>query len=360
MNRLKKKNRFVITAVIVFMLFSLCSCKNKNEEGEIVDPVPEETIIEPSKEGSEPAEKTYTLELTDEGQVISYASDTYYRYGPSIMRNEDGSYDAWFSSPGNSGSQWDWLTYRHSDDGVNWSSEEIVLKPTPGSKDQCSVCDPAVIRFNGYYYLGYTATDYYEGQGSYNMAFVARSEYPDGPFEKWNGSGWGGSPEPIIYYDGAKENWGIGEVSFVIKDDDLFIYYSCVDVRDVYIGLAKADLVDDWPATIRDKGPVLYQLNHDSVEVVYDEFRDCFFAFTIDGRMLDYSRVVLYVSDIGKEFVEVATLKDGIEDFAHNMGVSKSETGWIDSRDEQIIGYAYGEKWGRWDMIMQKVRIDLK
>ena len=33
------------------------------------------------------------------------------------------------------------------------TKEKIVLKPTPGSKDQCSVCDPGVIYFNDYYYL---------------------------------------------------------------------------------------------------------------------------------------------------------------------------------------------------------------
>jgi hypothetical protein len=231
------------------------------------------------------------------------------------------------------------------------------MKPTSGSKDRCSVCDPGVIYFNGYYYLGYTATDYYDGKGSYNMAYVARSKHPDGPFQKWNGHGWGGDPQPIIYYDGGKDNWGIGEVSFVVKDDDLFIYYSYIDIRDTYIGLCKADLTDDWPATIRDKGPVLYQLNHDSVEVVYDENRDTFYAFTIDGRLLKESRLVVYESSNGKDFTEIASTKTYIEDYAHNLGVSKSPEGWIDSEEDLLLGYAYGEKWGRWDTKFQNIRL---
>ena len=188
------------------------------------------------------------------------------------------------------------------------------------------------------------------------MAFVARSPYPDGPFEKWNGSGWGGDPEPIIFYDGGKDNWGIGEVSFVLDEEDLYIYYSYIDVRDTYIGLCKADPTDDWPATIRDKGAVLYQLDHDSVEIVYDENRESFFAFSINGRLLEGSKLVMYESKNGKDFHEVASVKEGIEDYAHNLGVSKSEKGWIDSSDELLIGYAYGKKWGSWDTRFQYIR----
>lgn len=368
--KLKKRNTAILGGVIlVLILVLLFSCGTKKDKNDSENVDPKQTDVEPgqtddtdekSDEVSPPETKeiVYEIDASDEGEIISYASQ-YYRYGPSIMKYEDGSYDAWFSSPGNSGSQWDWITYRHSDDGVNWSEEEVVLKPTPGSKDQCSVCDPAVIYFNGYYYLGYTATDYYDGQGSYNMAFVARSEYPDGPFHKWNGGGWGGSPEPIIFYDGGKDNWGIGEVSFVIKDEDLFIYYSYIDVRDSYIGLYKADLVDDWPGTMRDKGPVLYRLNHDSVEVVYDEKTDDFFAFSIDGRMLKGSNLTVYNSKNGKDFSLIASTKENIEDYAHNMGAAKSPEGWIDSDEKILIGYAYGKDWGRWNTKVQNIKINI-
>ena len=299
------------------MVFSLCSCKKvtidengenkpevtpeikeKEEDSKKTDDKPDEK--EDNTETSDDSEKQLVIKIEGEGNVIFDSSSDYYRYGPSIIEYEDGSMDAWFSSPGNSGSQWDWIVYRHSDDGEEWSDERIVLKPTPGSKDQCSVCDPAVIYFNDFYYLAYTATDYYEGKGSYNMAFVSRSRYPEGPFEKWNGSGWGGEPEPIIFYDGAKENWGIGEVSFVIYDEDLYVYYTYIDVRDSYIGLCKADLTGDWPSTLRSKGPVLYQTDHDSVEVIYDKHRDLFLAFSINGRMMENSNLCLYTSENGK------------------------------------------------------------
>ena len=202
----------------------------------------------------EEPENTISLqvEAVDEGNVIFYTSQGFYRYGPSIMEYEDGSMDMWMSSPGNSGSQWDWISYRHSDDGINWSSEQIVLRPTPGSKDQCSVCDPGVIYFNGYYYLAYTGTDYYEGKGSNNSAFVARSENPYGPFE---------------------------------------------------------------------------------------------------------NRLIMYYSEDGKSFTKLDSTKDFIEDYAHNLGVAKSPDGHINTNNEILIGYAYGERWGRWDLKVQNIRI---
>ena len=353
----KKITKCLILFFLVLCLFS-CSKKNVPEET-IVDEttITDDVIVNDDEENTivpdDTIPKEYEIEAVEDGYIVSYASDNYYRYGPSIMTYEDGSMDAWFSAPGNSGSQWDWITYRHSDNGVDWSSEEIVLKPTPGSKDQCSVCDPGVIYFGGYYYLAYTATDYYEGKGTYNMAFVARSKYPDGPFEKWNGTGWGGNPEPIIFYDGGKDNWGIGEVSFVIDEEDLFIYFSYIDIRDTYIGLCKADMTDDWPATIRFKGPVLYQLNHDSVEVVYDSNLKTYLAFTVDGRLLEGSKLVVYSSANGKDFQEIASSEEILEDYSHNLGIAKDEKGRIDTSNPLLLGYAYGKDWGRWNTKFQ-------
>ncbi len=345
--------------LILVLLFVLTGCQKQRETIEIDTPDAEgeAEIKEEETDVAIEGSGEYSLEVVDAGKVISRASEDFYRYGPSIIENEDGSFDAWFSSPGNSGSQWDWITYRHSDDGSSWSQETVVLKPTPGSKDSCSVCDPGVIYFNGYYYLAYTATDYYEGKGSYNMAFVSRSPYPDGPFEKWNGKSWGGDPEPIIYYDGGQDNWGIGEVSFVIRDEDLFVFYSYIDIADSYIGLYKADLSENWPETMRNKGPVLYRQDHDSVEVVYDVNLDTFFAFTIEGRLTEGAGLVVYESANAKDFTRIAEVSNGIESYAHNLGVAKSASGWIDSSKDQLIGYAYGKDWGRWNTRIQHVRL---
>ena len=65
----------------------------------------------------------------------------------------------------------------------------------------------------------------------------------------------------------------------------------------------------------------------------------------------------MYKSENGKEFEEVDTTKEMVEDFSHNMGIAKSKSGHIDSNDELLIGYAYGQNWGRWNLKTQSVRI---
>ena len=45
------------------------------------------------------------------------------------------------------------------------------------------------------------------------------------------------------------------------------------------------------------------------------------------------------------------------EDYAHNLGVSKDGQGHIDSNEALILGYAYGQTWGRWNTLFQKIRI---
>ena len=303
----------------------------------------------------------YYVQAVDEGTVMysTYSSGAY-RYGPSIMIHEDGSMDAWFSAPGNNSTQWDWITYRHSSDGKTWSAEKTVLKPTPNSPDQCSVCDPGLIYFNDYYYLAYTSTNDYGRKGYNNSAFVARSKSPDGPYEKWNGTSWGGAPEPIIRYEGSPNGWGIGEISFVIKDEDLYIYYTYFDENGGSTYLAKADLVDDWPLTLREKGAVCPRSYQDSLDVAYSKDLDTFLAFSIEYRMSESSRVIIYESKTGTDFVKKDTTKTNVENYAHNLGVSKDEQGHINVKDELVIGYGYGRGWGKWSAKFHNLKITYK
>ena len=340
--------RFLLTASLPLVL---ASCGDERIQPQ--DNTPEQQETDPA------ASVKVSLSVLDEGEILNYYYNDYYRYGPSIIKYEDGSMDMWVSSPGNSSTEWDWIRYRHSDDGINWSSEQIVLKPTPGSKDQCSVCDPSVVFFNGYYYLGYTATDYYKGEGYNNMAFVARSQYPDGPFEKWNGNGWGGDPEPIIVYEGDPEGWGIGEPCLVIYGEDLYIYYTYADLTGAYVELAKADLTENWPTTIRYKDTVLLRKNQDSLEAAYDDNLEMFVGFSMDLKMSKNSRLIMFGSGNGKEFTDLDSVKDHIEDFAHSVGFAKTPEGHIDSSQDILIGYAYGEDWGRWNLKLQTIRINI-
>ena len=302
-----------------------------------------------------------SVDVLDEGYDIYVPNKSGYRYGPSIINNEDGTRDAWFASNGNS-KEWDWITYRHFD-GENWSNEEIVLRPTPNSKDHYSTCDPGVIYFNGYYYLGYTSTENAKNGGVENCGYVARSENPNGPFEKWNGNGWGGNPEPIIIYDEADSQWGAGEISFVVMSEKLFCYYSWISDEGNYTKLAVADLIDDWPSTLQEKGIVIEKVSgQDSCDVVFVDGYEKFLAFCVESRFLDTACLAVYESDDGLHFKQVDRIRD-INKYSHNMGISKDPNGHINMDDDLVIGYAYGNSafntWGRWSTKIQSVKLKL-
>lgn len=281
-----------------------------------------------------------------------------YRYGPSIIRDEDGLINIWTSSPGNSSTEWDYIRYMNGYDRENWSGEEVVLRPTRYSLDQCSTCDPGVIYFNGYYYLGYTSTPDQERNGTNNSIYVARSEYPDGPFEKWDGEGWGGDPEPIIRYEQDPNYYGIGEITFVIKDDTLHMYYSEYVDHVCCLSHAIADLSEDWPSTIRNHKVIMTPREPDSVDAVYVEDMNLFLLFSIQYDSRADSRLMVMESVDGENFVETTYDEYEIESYAHSLGVEKDKSGHIRTGDMIFIGYAYGDEWAEWSTKLQTVRVN--
>ncbi len=315
--------------------------------------------------------QNFKLILPDEGYDIYMPREGQswgYRYGPSIMVH-NGICEAWFASPGDA-FEADWFTYRCSEDGgKTWSYEKVVMAPTPDSMDWFSVCDPAVIRFGGYYYIGYTSTLFKDGGGVCNNAFVARSKSPTGPFYKWTGSGWGetretqdgtltwiGKPAPVIYYDEDWHDWGAGEFSFVVKDNILYMYYTwtarntdgtiCCSTR-----VATADIRNEnWPANVTIHG-IAYQresTSNDSFDVVYCEDMDQFIALSTDKRFTEDSMLAVFVSEDGLRFRRTNNIRVNTSYMLHNCGISGDALHHIKSGDTMILGYAYGNQWGRW------------
>ena len=315
--------------------------------------------------------KHFRLVLPDEGYDIYMPRDTQswgYRYGPSIMVH-DGICEAWFASPGD-GYEADWFTYRRSEDGgKTWTDEKVIMTPTPDSMDWFSVCDPGVIRFGGYYYIGYTSTIFNDWGGVCNNTFVARSKSPTGPFMKWTGNGWGetrdtadgrlewiGKPAPVIYFDGDWHDWGAGEFSFAVKENTLYMYYTWSE-KDadgksmVSTRVATADIRDEnWPAHVTLHG-VAYQrksMSNDSFDVVYCEDLDKFIALSTDSRLNEKSMLAVFESDDGISFRRVNDLRVNTSFMLHNCGISGDELHHIKSGDNMILGYAYGNQWGKW------------
>ncbi|MBR6158943.1 MAG: hypothetical protein IKQ40_01480 [Lachnospiraceae bacterium] len=329
--------------------------------------------------GNSLTDKHVQIRLYDSGKDIfslwgSGRAD--YRYGPSMITNDDGSIDAWFAFPGDSRKEYDWLSYKHSDDGgETWGSEKIVLAPTPGSMDHISVCDPDVIYHDGYYYIGYTGT--INKEGLCNNVFLARSKNPDGPYEKWDGTGWGGYPIPIIYYNGVDIGWGCGEPSFVIIDNRIFIY-STLDsfsstgwVRATRVHTA--DLNDPmWPAKLHLEGICVFREDHtdeegytyvdsDSWDVVYLEDSRKFVALTTNRRFTGDSCLLYYESYDGINFSRVSELNTNVCSGCHNCGISGDKNSHIKKGDDVFIGYAYSDEgrdtWGTWATRLAKAKI---
>ncbi len=282
-----------------------------------------------------------------------------YRYGPSMIVNEDGSIDMWLAGGGSGIEQWDWIVYKHSKDGVEWSEEKCVLQPTPGALDHYSCCDPGVVYFGGYYYLGYTAT-LNESQCDNNL-YLARSEKPDGPFEKWNGNGWGGDdPKPIVFFTQDQSYWGIGEVSFVELDGTLYIYYTVSDSKGHTTRVATADSTEEnWPLTMEYKGVALGAGTNDAIDVKYVEEYGKFVAVASDERLSENSYLVFYESDDGFKFSVTDILKENIYYFAHNPGIAGTRDGHITAEMKKYVAYAYGKGWGIWNTRIQEIEMTL-
>ena len=285
-----------------------------------------------------------------------------YRYGVTYLYGEDNTVHAYFACVGTISGEWDWISYRRSNDGgQTWSEEKIVLTPTQGSMDHFSNCDPGVVYFNGYYYLGYTST--LNETGSCNNVFVARSKNPDGPFEKWNGSGWGGyEPQPIFYYDENYGVFGMGEPSFVELNGTLYIYYTNHAPSGSYTMVATADATNEnWPATIQNHGAAVKK-DTDSLDIKYVEEWGKFIGIATGSRMGPSSWLAVFESNDGKSFELVDVVREGTFSHLHNAGISSRRNGHInltEDADKLRVIYAYGEEWGTWNTRVQPITLKL-
>ena len=391
--------RLLLLLACALLALLLCACTNTNPPDETdpdtatpvtakpTEPVTEEPTEEPTEAPTEetteaPTEEVTTdyfeansieivepdptkfadLTLTDEGVDIYQLpgnGNGGWRYGPSYIYYGDGRVDAYFASGGDSG-EWDRITHRSStDDGETWGPEKIVVYPTPSSMDGHSCCDPDVVYFDGYYYLGYTST---LNDGGYcNNVFIARSENPDGPFEKWNGSGWGGAPMPIFYFEQSYGYWGIGEPSMIELNGTLYIYYTYATPMKSYIMLATADATsENWPSTLRHHGAVM-EKKSDSVCVKFVEDWGKFILVTREDVLSNGNCIVVYESADGKSFTLVDAVRENTCPGMFSMGLSSRQNGHIrlsEDADRLRLAYAYGDSgWAAWNTRMHKVTL---
>ena len=137
------KNGAVDTSEPVDDKLSKQEDSTESEAGEMPEEAEEEPV---DVYNSELEDKHVRLRLEGDGKDVfalwgSGRPD--YRYGASLIQNEDGSIDAWFASPGDGKKEYDWLTYRHSEDGgKTWAMKKLFLLLRPGLQ----ICSRYVIR----------------------------------------------------------------------------------------------------------------------------------------------------------------------------------------------------------------------
>ena len=266
-------------------------------------------------------------------------------------------------NPSNGVTYWDQVSYKKSNDsGRTWTQEKMVLKPTEGSRDQFSICDPAVIKIGKYYYLGYTSTE--DIRMIFNHAYIARSTSPEGPWQKWDGNKWGTNPQPIVTFDGHKDAWGAGEPSMVVKNDSLFFYYTWRDKGKQEIRVAVANAKNEnWPSTLKYMGVALDQSKLDKVDhgdVKYRPDLNKFQLLHTASRLSKDSYLMLWESSDGLNFNKVADIKNLAEPFLHNCGWSANEIGHQEPSKPQFVSYGYGPNWGEWNTKWHPIQFDKK
>lgn len=359
-----KKTIGIILAILIItggiaIIFSL----NRTENTVEFTPIENRTYTDEEMSVDADITKFVKITATDTGNDIytpAKKQSYVYRYGPSLIRNADGSIDAFFSAPGIF-DEWDYIFYRHSPDGgKTWTSEKSVLSPTPASADSFSCCDPGIVKFGDYYYLAYTST-IVEG-GIDNNVFVARSKNLDGPYEKWNGAGWGGKPAPIIEFTGNPEKYGAGEPSMVVVNDVLYLYYTWRDDNANQTRLSVADATNEnWPEILEYKGIAIDHIegDTDSADVKFIDDYGKFIAVSTASRFTTDSYIKLYISNDGITFENSYFLKTNTIHNLHNCGITSRDNGHIRLCDNIYLSYAYGEVFGTWATRIQEVEFSL-
>ena len=281
-----------------------------------------------------------------------------YRYGPSIILSGN-TFDMWTTAPG-PGDPLDYIQHRRGTvdaaGNVQWLTDWTnAIIATPGSLDKCSTADPSVVFFNGYYYIGYTSTDQCaDGGKSGNQVFVARCDgLPNGSVtcDKWNGSGWGGNPQPIISYSGT--GWGKGQPSFVMKDNILYMYYTDGGTKVVTVDATNAN----WPALINESLATTVFTNEGAQSVLggkpgpfdvkYIDTYGKFIGLGVSGEFGSSSYIYVYESSDGISFQPVATSSAywgtaPIQQYAHNIGISGDSAGHLDATANNFVAYGFG------------------
>ena len=294
-------------------------------------------------------------------------SGTSYRYGPALIRYGNDNLHFWSCSEGDDDLGYfvaDYIRYKHSyDGGKNWGTETIALAPTQNSADGWAICDPNVVKIGNYFFMAYTATRDSTGGGLDNEIFLARSASPNRDFKKWNGSGWGGNPAPVIRYTGSPSHWGLGEPNMVVKGNTLYLYYTEKNGGTDKTVVATASVSNaNWPANLVQRGYAISSraYGEDQTDVKYLPEVNRFIATAVGSRFTSNSYIHVWQSTDGLSFSHLANISANTRPTAHNLGMSGDYLGHAAMGKKEFIAYGYSGpvgEWGRWNTWLNPVNI---
>ena len=218
------------------------------------------------------------------------------------------------------------------------------------------MCDPSVVKVGGYYYMAYTGAPSDTTYSNDHWVFLARSTSPNSGFVKWNGTGWGGQPEPIIV-PARMTGYAIGQPSLVIKDGVMYVFYEC-HARDIWqTRLSTAPLGADpasWPTRLQNRGVVLEHPGFDlsttcggnalaeSTDVTYSDQAGRFMAVTTNAATFKYSALQTWESTDGLDFTQAITQTVEHQHYPRDPGLTVDQQGHLDTSSNGAMAYSYG------------------
>ncbi|MBE7055886.1 MAG: hypothetical protein E7388_00395 [Ruminococcaceae bacterium] len=346
----KAKNKLLFIALaMVLCLCALTGCDMaKEEDGPKVTPDTNSYI---------------SMAVTDRLSSVDFpetpSGDNIFE--PAFIMYANGDIDGWYTCSGSITGE-TWIVYNHFERETNqWSDYKCVLQTSAGALDSYAVSQPSVIKYGDYYYMAYTGSSLNEegAESSCTGGFIARSENPDGPYEKWNGADWGGIAVPFVYFNGPVNQPGASSLSLVEIDDTVYVYYTW-DSADTegnivsQIRLAKANIKDEnWPGKINQYGNVCYGKGDISgLDVKYSEATGKMIAVGVDNSDTDESRIVCFEGNTPEKLIRIAVSEGEIHKKINSVGVSGSVNGHIraESDYEPFLMYAY-DKGYQWSSI---------
>ncbi len=335
-----KSKALISLLLLIFCAVSLPGCQvNKETDGPKVTP----------DTGS-----YLKLEVQDSLGSVAYpeAGSGAAVFEPCFIQYKNGNIDGWYTVTGSNTGE-TWIVHNAYDyNKKTWSAYKSVIQTESGTLDSYSVSQPSAIKVGDYYYIAYTGSSNNEEgtQGNCSGIFVARAANPEGPYQKWNGEGWGGAPRPFIYYDGPDTMQGASGASLIELDGTLYIYYTwnSADLSGNPVNeirLAKSSAADqNWPGALQTYGSVCKGKGRTSdIEVKYSEETGKMFAIGIESVSDEDSAIVCFEGNTPELLTRVSSVRSGVYNFISSIGISGSVNGHIRAQNVStpFVMYSY-------------------